>query len=278
MAQALSLDVEQLAGLARLLGSQGVQLTKLFDYIENVLVWIKDGGRRYVWVNRAFLLNYAVNEETPFAQLRNVQGKTDHDLCPAFLADQYQADDEQVLRGQAIINRIELVGQGEGLAAWNVTHKIPLRARDGRVTGTAGLTRRLGEEDLAVPISGNFGAALDHLRTRYRETITNGQLARLAGLSVRAFERKFMTSFQSSPQQYLRKLRLRMASRALVFTRQSIVEIALNCGFADQSHLTREFHRYFGRTPRDYRARYLQPAAVSVTKSAGQKQSKARPV
>jgi AraC-like DNA-binding protein len=50
-----------------------------------------------------------------------------------------------------------------------------------------------------------------------------------------------------------------MASRALVYTRQSLAEVALGCGFSDQSHFTREFRRHFGRTPREYREHYAHP-------------------
>jgi transcriptional regulator GlxA family with amidase domain len=134
------------------------------------------------------------------------------------------------------------------------------------------LTRPLKEQAVAAWAGANFGAVLDHLRTHYRSTITNGQLARLAGLSVRAFERKFLATFQMPAQKYLRKLRLRMASRALVHSPQSLVEVALGSGFSDQSHFTREFRRHFGRTPRDYRAWYQRPGAVCVTKSAARKQ------
>jgi AraC-like DNA-binding protein len=75
-------------------------------------------------------------------------------------------------------------------------------------------------------------------------------------MSVRAFERKFRSSFHLTPQKYLRKLRMRMACRSLVYTNQSLANVALSCGFVDQSHFSREFRRHFGRTPRDYRAHY----------------------
>jgi AraC-like DNA-binding protein len=75
-------------------------------------------------------------------------------------------------------------------------------------------------------------------------------------MSVRTFERRFQGRFHLTPQRYLKKLRLRIASRALVYTRQSLAEVALGCGFSDQSHFTREFRRYFGRTPREYRDHY----------------------
>jgi AraC-like DNA-binding protein len=247
------------ASLVRLIGPQGAQLIRLFDCVEAVQVWIKDRQGHYLWVNRAFLMHYAANNAVPHAKLNQVLGKTDYDFCPAFLADQYRADDERVLAGHCVADRIELVGQDESLTAWNVTNKIPLRTGNGSIVGSAGLTRRLERQDTAVAPGVNFGAMLDYLRDHFHETITNHQLARLAGLSLRAFERKFLATFHLPPQAYLRKLRLRRASQALVFTQQSIVEVALSCGFADQSHFTREFHRYAGCTPRDYRECYARP-------------------
>lgn len=262
-----SAELASLVRLRRLTGAKGEQLIRLFDCLEEVQVWIKDRRGRYVWVNRAFLTHYAINEELPFAEIRAIQGKTDYDLCPAYLAEQYHADDALVLAGQAVVNRIELVPRMDGGAAWSLTNKIPLQASNGAVIGTAGLTRRLKENDASIPAGTRFGAVLDHLRDHYRETVTNTQLARLSGLSVRAFERRFLEVFQMPPQQYLRRLRLRLASHALVVSRKSIVEVALGCGFADQSHFTREFHRHFGRTPRDFREHYARPGAAPVIKS-----------
>ena len=83
-------------------------------------------------------------------------------------------------------------------------------------------------------------------------------------MSVRTFERKFRSSFHLTPQKYLRKLRMRMASRCLVYTTQSLSEVALSCGFGDQSHFSREFRRHFGRTPRQYREAYLEDLGGDV--------------
>jgi AraC-like DNA-binding protein len=177
-------------------------------------------------------------------------------LSPTFLADQYRLDDEQVLTGKRIVNRIELVGQPEGLTVWSVTNKIPLTNTDGAIIGTAGITRRLDTPRPEMVPGTEFVPVLAYLRDHYDAPIINQQLARLAHLSVRAFERKFRSSFHLTPHKYLRKLRLRMASRALVYTNQSLANVALNCGFVDQSHFSREFRRHFGRTPRDYRAHY----------------------
>jgi len=83
-------------------------------------------------------------------------------------------------------------------------------------------------------------------------------------MSVRTFERRFRDRFHITPQKYLRKLRIRMASRALIDTGQTLAEVADGCGFSDQSHFTREFRRHFGRTPRDYREHYGGGEAIAA--------------
>ena len=237
-----------------------MQLAALFDCVEDVLVWVKDRAGRYCWVNRAFLINYSLDGRRGRASPEpgDILGKTDYDLSPAFLADQFRLDDEYVLPGNRIVNRIELVGQHDGLTVWNVTNKIPLVDDAGAVIGTAGITRRLDTPGQAIAPGSEFGPVLAYLRDHYHAPITNRQLARLAHMSVRAFERKFHRSFHLTPQKYLRKLRLRMASRALVYTGQSLAEVASGCGFSDQSHFTRAFRRHFGRTPREYREHYAR--------------------
>jgi hypothetical protein len=87
-----------------------LQVAELFDGLDEVQFWIKDRRGRYLHVNRAFLLNYDLQEPT------QVVGKTDYDLSPAFLADQFVLDDERVLKGHKVAGRIELVGGAEQAA------------------------------------------------------------------------------------------------------------------------------------------------------------------
>ncbi len=240
-----------------------LQLAALFDCVEDVLAWVKDRDGRYRWVNRAFLINYALAHRQcdAYAGSEDLLGKTDYDLSPPFLADQFRLDDDHVLAGKPIVNRIELVGQPDGLTVWNVTNKIPLIDAEGAVIGTAGITRRLNEPRQDRVPGTEFGPVLAYMRDHYHAPVTNQHLARLAHLSVRAFERKFRAAFHLTPQKYLRKLRMRVACRALVYTNQSVAGVAFRCGFVDQSHFTREFRRQFGRTPRDYREHYAPEVA-----------------
>jgi AraC-like DNA-binding protein len=245
---------------------QLLQLAELFDCLEDVLAWIKDRDGRYCWVNRAFLTSYVL-EGHPAEKTGDplgILGKTDYDLSPAFLADQFRLDDEHVLTGKRIVNRIEQVGQPDGQNVWNVTNKIPLFDADGAIIGTAGITRRLSAPWHDTLSGSEFGPVLAHMRDHYSDPITNQKLARLAHMSVRTFERKFHSNFHLTPQKYLRKLRLRMASRSLIYTKQSLADVALCCGFGDQSHFSREFRRHFGRTPRQYREAYLQDQNADV--------------
>ena len=82
---------------------------ELLDFLPDVLAWVKDRQGRYLWVNRAFLIQYSLDHPggQEFVAVEDIQGKTDYDLSPAFLADQFRHDDEQVLAGHRIVNRLE---------------------------------------------------------------------------------------------------------------------------------------------------------------------------
>ncbi len=249
-------------------------LAELFDFLEGVLAWVKDRQGRYLWVNRAFLIKYALDHPGAdgLVSAEKILGKTDYDLSPAFMADQFRLDDEQVLSGYRIINRIERTGEFQGMTAWNITNKIPVFDAKGAIIGTAGITRTLSVDDLPGGTISGFEPALAYMRDHYHGGITNQQLASISKMSLRAFERQFLASFHLTPQKYLRKLRLRIASRALIYTNEVLSEVALSCGFADQSHFTREFRRQFRRTPREYREHYILSAAVPETKSGVSRQ------
>lgn len=242
-------------------------LRDLFDAIPDVQAWIKDAERRYLWVNRTFLLNYGMH------QLSEVLGKTDDDLSPAHLAAHFREGDEAVLAGQTVQGRLELVGRFDHTASWSFTTKRTVRDAKGRAIGTAGITRALDATQIDQRSDIRLGAVIAMMTRRLGKAVTNAEMARATGMSVRAFERAFLREYGLPPQQYLKRLRIQTACRALVDTRESIAAIAQRCGFADQSHLTREFRRVTGSTPAAYRAEY---AAANVPAAAAFVLSKAK--
>jgi len=69
----------------------------------------------------------------------------------------------------------------------------------------------------------------------------NDALAKMCGLSLRAFERHFQATYRTSPHDYVRQMRVRMSCDALVHSLKTLAEVAFEYGFSDQSHFTREF-------------------------------------
>ncbi|MBD2463637.1 helix-turn-helix transcriptional regulator [Oscillatoria sp. FACHB-1407] len=86
------------------------------------------------------------------------------------------------------------------------------------------------------------------------QDIKLADLAQLAGVSQSHFSRLFKRSMGLSPHQYLLQQRVERAKQLLKNTNQSLVEIALACGFDSHSHFTRQFRHITGLTPKAYRA------------------------
>jgi AraC-like DNA-binding protein len=79
------------------------------------------------------------------------------------------------------------------------------------------------------------------------------ELAAICGLSVSHFARAFKEATGMPPHRWLLAQRVQRAKTLLASSRAAISEIALSCGFADQSHLTRVFSRAMGISPGAWR-------------------------
>lgn len=87
-------------------------------------------------------------------------------------------------------------------------------------------------------------------------------LAAGLGLHVRSLERAFVGSLGMSPKQAARLVRLRhVLGRLRADDYRSGADLALDCGYADQSHLIREFRRLTGRSPGERDAFRTRPVA-----------------
>jgi PAS domain S-box-containing protein len=221
----------------------------LFDSLDEVLFWVKDSAGQFLWANTTMALLYG------FKSPGDMVGRNDFDLFDPPMAHQYLADDEQVLQGGPITHRVEVIVVNHA-ARWFRTSKVPLRDSDGRVIGTAGVAIPLADPGLQVPTEFPLGAAMRFMSSHYQQHITNRQLAMLSGQSVAAFCRNFRRTYDCAPHEYLRRLRVKLSCRALVFSDDSLSSIAIAYGFSDQSHFAKEFRRIMGVLPRDYRRRH----------------------
>ncbi|CAB5154749.1 AraC family regulatory protein [Burkholderia cenocepacia] len=98
--------------------------------------------------------------------------------------------------------------------------------------------------------------------------IDTADLCRLVGMPARATIDAFRTQFSCTPAQYIIERRLERARWLLENTTDSILSIALDCGFGTQSYLSTAIRRHFGVTPRELRAR-----AASTRPNAGDGQA-----
>lgn len=120
------------------------------------------------------------------------------------------------------------------------------------------LLSQVGKRD-GLKISGGLAPAQ---RRRLREFIDShldqplslGQLASMCALSEYHFARMFTQSFGLPPHRYVLKQRLHLASQLLRDSQRSLVEIALDCGFASASHFSNRFRQAYNATPSQYRA------------------------
>lgn len=85
------------------------------------------------------------------------------------------------------------------------------------------------------------------------ESIGLDELAAIAGLSKCHFATMFKQSLGMPPYRYVLIQRIELAKRLLKQDDLAINEIALHCGFSDQSHFTKHFKKVSGTTPRAFR-------------------------
>lgn len=115
------------------------------------------------------------------------------------------------------------------------------------------LIGRTGPEAAPPPPGGDAAREVrDWIDEHFAEDFGLADLAARAGLSVFRFAHVFKASTGLSPMAYRNQCRVNAARRRLL-AGEPIAQVALDVGFADQSHLTRWFQRVVGVSPQRYR-------------------------
>jgi AraC-like DNA-binding protein len=116
----------------------------------------------------------------------------------------------------------------------------------GRFAERGRAPRAFGPERQAI------SRACDYLRAHYAENVSLDTLARIAHLSPFHFNRVFAAQCGMPPHAFQTQLRVARA-KELLRRGGALTQVALQTGFADQSHLTRHFKRLTGVPPGQYR-------------------------
>lgn len=142
---------------------------------------------------------------------------------------------------------------GERLANLVVQLQRPLRLADCE-TEMMSIIDRLSAYSAAIEFArAGFAmetlmAVRDYLKAHLDEQVTTAKLSRFSGLTESHLIRAFHREFGLPPHAYHMQLRLAQACDALV-SGLSVSTVAYECGFADQSHLSRKFKQAYGLTP-----------------------------
>ncbi|MEM6626393.1 MAG: AraC family transcriptional regulator [Pseudomonadota bacterium] len=113
-----------------------------------------------------------------------------------------------------------------------------------------------------IAFSSSFSAAhykrvLDFMAKNFGKPIQIEDMAREAGLSASHFSRLFKSVIGDSPYQFLMRYRVERAEEMMLNPANSLIGVALACGFSDQPHLTRIFKQHRGVTPKAWRRAHM---------------------
>ncbi|MEM9160816.1 MAG: AraC family transcriptional regulator [Verrucomicrobiota bacterium] len=231
---------------------RGMEATvRLFTYLDDVYFFMKDKEGRFVAANSLQLKKMGLGLEG------DLIGKRDTDFFPQSMVERYLRDDLEVMEtGKPLERKIELVSNPDGSVDWHTTSKVPVLSENGEVIGIMGFMRDIEKSSAVKNSYHQMGEVMAFIDCHYQEAFEIASLAKIAGLSLSQFEKRFRSAFNSTPKRFLIRYRVTRACHDLINTRKTIAQVSLDNGFYDHSHFSREFKRIIGLPPGDYRKRH----------------------
>jgi len=102
----------------------------------------------------------------------------------------------------------------------------------------------------------------DFIDKNIHEKITIDELAALASLGRRSFERRFKAATNNSVLEYINRVKIESAKRSFESSRKNINEVMYDVGYTDTKAFRSVFKKITGLTPVEYRNKYNKMAAA----------------
>ncbi|MGQ0738425.1 MAG: GlxA family transcriptional regulator [Bacteroidota bacterium] len=104
--------------------------------------------------------------------------------------------------------------------------------------------------------------AQDYIEKNIHERITIDELAGIAAVSRRTFERRFKEATNNSVLEYIQRIKIEAAKRQFESSRKNINEVMYDVGYTDTKAFRTIFKRVTGLTPVEYRNKYNKMATA----------------
>lgn len=227
------------------------QILAMFDLFPDTICWVKNKKGQIMYANQPFVTHIGVKS------VAEVLGKTDFDFSPPHIAKQFVVDDQKVMAGKSVTERLE-INQLEGSAdvAWFVTSKRPLMSKGGEVIGSYGMSRQLDKNGLTLTGLDAVSVPVEYIRENFMQPLMLAEVAAISHLSISALERRFKKYLNITPKQFISQVRLEHARKLLIETNLPISDVAHQSGFSDNSYFSRQFMAYFDELPSHLRKKY----------------------
>jgi transcriptional regulator GlxA family with amidase domain len=104
--------------------------------------------------------------------------------------------------------------------------------------------------------------AQTYIEENLSEKFSFEELASKLAVSRRNFDRRFIKATGNTPVEYLQRVKVEVAKKALEKGRKSIFEVMSEVGYSDDKAFREVFKKITGSSPLDYRAKYNQEAVL----------------
>lgn len=165
----ISRDITEIKKFEEQLETERNLLRSLIDNLPDY-IYVKDTESRYLLDNIAHRRWLGATSE------QEVIGKRLSDFFAPHLVSKFSTDDVQVITsGHALLNHEEQVVDRFGNPRWHSTTKVPLRNKDGRVTGLVGISRDITERKLSEEALREANDALARHKDELQKTLSELQ-------------------------------------------------------------------------------------------------------
>ena len=223
-------------------------LVQLFDNAPDVAFFVKDALGKYLAVNDSLVNRHGLSTK------QEAIGKCPCDICPGEFGRVPTEQDTRVLEtGLPLVDHLEMQWHKPNQPVWCLTTKLPILDPTGHIKGLIGFSRdvRLQVESHEIPEE--LANSLDYFESHLQELDSPSALAKRSNITLQRLTRLTKRLFGLTPGQLITKIRIAAASRMLMDSQTPIADVAIACGYYDQSAFTRTFRSATGVTPSEFR-------------------------